>query len=134
MLDYEPTRQQAFDLAAKHLMTTRKQSKIEAVGCVYSGSGCALRPFAPNDPDELAEWDKTGSVCDFPSNMLPSYINDDIEFYDRLQAAHDRPVYVNDMNAEEVDELWFEQWKESMQRVAENFNLDASVLNKEPVK
>jgi len=44
------TRQEAFDKAARHLLSTGKKS-ADSISCTYSGSGCAIRPFIPDGED-----------------------------------------------------------------------------------
>lgn len=125
-------RQEAFDTAAKHLLTTRKPSgNANAYGgfaCTYSGSGCALRPFIPKDAD-IDLWDEIGSLSDFPKNEiegaeLPDFIKDDMDFFESLQLVHDNAAV--DTQGDPI--AWLEEWKSKMFGLAEEYDLNTEVL------
>jgi len=84
------TRQEAFDKAARHLLSTGKKS-ADSISCTYSGSGCAIRPFIP-DGEDPKKWDGHGSIMDiiiFNSKRVPNFIKADMDFFQDLQSTHD---------------------------------------------
>lgn len=117
------TRQEAFDLSAAHLLKTREPSGTRSprtgmFACTYSGSGCALAPFAT--PEERLKWDEEGAIDDLPRDWLPDFIAEDIYFYADLQAAHDNPATRG--------APWFPTWLENMREIAAIYNLDPAIL------
>lgn len=122
-----PTRQEAFNLAAKHLLTTRAPSFSGAYfSFVYSGTGCALRPFIPEGADPK-HWDNMGAIGAFPRQEIPNFISNDLKFYERLQVAHDSSA----IGAKGDPAKWLVFWKDKMRAVAEAYELDASILDEE---
>lgn len=127
------TRQEAFDLAAAHLLKTRKPSLAEPnasgfASCLYGGSGCALAPFLPVDPALVEEWDALGAIGDIPEDKLPDHIVEDLEFYNELQEAHDEPA-AGKMAVPPGE--WLSEWLRHMRAVARKYRLSPAVLEKE---
>ena len=119
--------QEIFDRAALHLLTTRQPSGRAANGtfaCFYGGSGCALRPFAPLDPQELAKWDEQGAIGDLPHDWLPEWMQDELELLSALQDAHDSAALQTLGEPKE----WFALWAEKMQLIAASARLDATLI------
>jgi hypothetical protein len=127
--DFTPTRQQAFDMSAKHLLSTGKPSVLETGynGCCYSGSGCAMRPFLGNDPEELAKLDKQGGLYSVNLTLLPEYVVQDIEFYSLIQNCHDHAAVSYAALPNDIDE-WAVGWKEAMFKLADRYNLNTEVF------
>ena len=122
------SRQEAFDRAALHLLQTQTPSVRQGTNgsiCVYAGSGCALRPFAPLDPDELRKWDVMGAIDNLPTDWLPDHIAEDLKFYTALQDAHDEGL-----NRGRIPEaaVWFANWRVRMRELAQRFRLDATII------
>lgn len=120
-------RQEAFNKAAQHLLSTGVPSGIAKghyFSCQYGGSGCALRPFIPKDAD-IEKWDSIGSIGEMPRELLPDFISADLNFYEDLQSAHDDTAQVT-LN---TDTEWLPSWKEEMRKLAKVYNLDASIID-----
>lgn len=126
------TRQEAFNATARHLLTTRSPSGY-MVGdhflCVYSGSGCALRPFIPDTPTAL-DWDCIGAIADMRAMndtpaTVPDFISEDWDFFESLQDAHDKPAMKVNGDAAK----WLPKWKDAMRAVAQKYRLDPSILD-----
>lgn len=115
--------QEMFDMAARHLLTTRIPS-ITWGGddgvCTYSNSGCAasvfLRPECRSIADGSGTWESLVSRGEAPPHRDT--------FVRLLQLAHDETA------CKTVDclDLWLPIWKERMRRIAEQHQLDASIL------
>ena len=119
------TKQQMFDMAAKHILTTKKKSVSEHGACLYSGSGCAasvfIKPEFRKTADDLDSLDGTGwshLVCE---NLVPDHLP---KFVVDLQVAHDcsdsGPNFLTD-------------YVQRMCVVAARYKLDSSILDKELV-
>jgi hypothetical protein len=123
------TRQEAFDAAAAHLLATGVPSHEpdNYNSCLYSGTGCALRPFAPTDPAELAAWDRGGAISDLPLDWLPDFIRGDIAFFDLLQAAHDQAAQSSSGSIQK----WRRLWLVRMHEIASRYSLSPAILEKE---
>lgn len=123
--------QEAFDTAALHVLSTGRPSIGES-GCVYSGIGCAMRPFIPQDEDSLRWMDQQGELQEILDDeewdkYLPQFVVDDLEFFIELQTAHD--AYAIEMNrGHKSVEFWLSQWKTAMQSIAARYSLDASLI------
>jgi hypothetical protein len=128
-----PTRQQAFDMAAKHLISTGKPSVDEGrfQGCIYSGSGCAMRPFLGNDLKRLKELDNQGGLDSVNKDLLPKYVVSDFEFYTAIQLCHDTPVICfknDDDDANALNQQWRVEWRQEMFKVANKYGLNTHVF------
>ena len=124
------TRQEAFDRAALHLLRTRKPSftvgESGFATCQYGGSGCALRPFLPDDPQALRYFDGLGAIADIPLEDLPDWMIEEIEFFSDLQQAHDDPL--NGRQNVPDPAKWFASWAAAMQKIATRYRLDDSLI------
>ena len=116
-------RQAAFDRAAAHLISTgRPSGDLKEDGyfdCLYSGSGCALRPFIPEDQDPRA-WDTQGGIMDIEADLLPLEIAADIEFFSDLQGAHDDSA----VDAKGDVKRWRTMWIDCMVNLAAHYGLN----------
>jgi len=121
-------RQQQFDRAARHLLRTGLPSINPYGRFSYAGTGCALAPWAPADPQLLAYWDLLGAVTDFPKDDLPAEIADDLEFFDAMQQAHDDAARSSSQVLATPQEFRI-RWPEEMRKVALRFRLSADVLD-----
>jgi hypothetical protein len=121
-------RQQQFDRAARHLLRTGLPSINPEGRCCYAGTGCALAPWAPSDPELLAYWDRIGAVTDFPEGDLPAEIADDLEFFGAMQQAHDDAARPSSQVLATPQEFR-ERWPQEMREVARRFRLSAAVLD-----
>lgn len=110
--------QQAFDIAAKHLLTQKRKSFTEGSECAYRGDNglmCAIGVLIPDDvydPD-MEDTSITSLFEEFP------YFSDNwslvrVDLLQRLQQIHDN---------------WEEnQWLEQLQRTSSKYNLNSDVL------
>lgn len=120
------TKQQAFDMAANHLLTTGVKSiqHIDTVSvyandmCSYAGSGCAASVFIK--PDKRALADNTGDWQSLEDkNRVPHAIGLNDFIYD-LQAAHD------DQSA---GAGFMDSWEREMRSIADAAGLSTAVLD-----
>ena len=109
------TKQQMFNMAAKHLLSTRAKSFYNG-SCTYSGLGCAASVFLKEETREKLDFE--GSWSDLVHAKFASKHNE--TFVNVLQVAHDGAAW--------LDDGFLEDWKERMKTVAQNYNLDASIL------
>lgn len=120
------TRQEAFDRAARHLLAQGKPSGkpcgYGAFKCLYSGSGCALRPFLTEEQAEKFDRDY-GEVERIPLKLLPDDIAEDVKFFSLLQDAHDKPAMRDSDPA-----AWLPAWRDRMLGLAKRFNLSSAVF------
>ena len=116
-------RQAAFDKAAAHLLSTGKPSgdlkEDGSFNCLYSGSGCALRPFIPEGQSPRA-WDAQGGIKDLEEDLVPPEIAEDIEFFADLQDAHDGPA----VDAKGDVKRWRPMWIDCMVNLAAQYGLN----------
>jgi hypothetical protein len=114
----ELSQQQMFDMAAAHLLQTGKRSYCQAIqNCSYAGSGCAAAVFLKEDAREDADDDGSWGNLVF-NNRVPKHNS---AFVAELQNAHDKSS----------DDDFLVTWKPKMLALAERFELDPSILNKD---
>lgn len=114
------SKQQMFDMAAKHILKTGKQSLkvIEyGSGCTYSGSGCAASVFIK--PEYHAQADDCGPWRILVKNGNASTHEKD--FIQELQYAHDRAL----------PDIFMFDWRGRMRVLAHDYQLNDEVLNGE---
>lgn len=116
----ELTQQQIFDMAAKHIGSTGKQSTNFSGSCVYGGSGCNAAPLLTATGKEVgdmgfSDWLKLADHGDVP--------NHEAEFIAALQEAHD--------NCYKPDG-WAFKWDydSNMRVLAHEFKLNTAELDK----
>lgn len=118
----ELTKQQMFDMSAKHVLANGRPSvNSTTLSCVYSGIGCAAAPFLR--PEERAKIDNGNDETDWLSlnrnDIVPSH---EVVFVYGLQCCHD--VNYKKPNAEFVS-----SFKAQMRNLASSENLDDSILD-----
>lgn len=116
-----PTRQEAFDYAARAVLRQGKPGGLRhATGfiCQYiSGENrCAIGWLLSREEAEIAQREGEGcGIAELAPHLLPDFIAQDWRFYAMLQKAHDsaarRPAFLNEFRAE-------------MSYFAEEFGLD----------
>lgn len=109
------TKQQAFDIAARHLLEQRKPSVCQGT-CSYKGIGCAASPFLKEEARESLK----GS---WPHITRETHL---MEFIHALQLAHDTPVHGD--HGIVSNGQWFDQWKANMLMIAKASDLDGSII------
>ena len=109
------TEQQCFNMAAAHILKTKKKS-VYNNRCVYYGSGCAASVFMKPEYHTLisSSWDSLAY-----SKKVP---NTNQRLISRLQNAHDMSSL----------DMFMPNWLERMRILAELFNLDPSILDTTP--
>ena len=119
------TKQQMFDMAAKHILTTKKKSVSEHGTCLYSGSGCAasvfIKPEFRKTADDFDYDSGTGWATLAGEGLAPDHLT---RFVVDLQVAHDGP---ND------GPNFLYEYVSRMSVIAEQNGLDSSILEKELV-
>lgn len=109
------TKQQLFDMAAAHVLKNGRPSMIGGQ-CSYRGIGCAAAPFLTDSARKVLLGSWTGLVGD---RRVPEH---EKGFIQKLQDCHD--AYAG---AEQFITLY----KRSMSSLAEELNLDPSILEKD---
>jgi hypothetical protein len=130
------TKQQIFDLSAKHILNTKLKSEgmLDMVSadttikqfsvCLYGGSGCGASVFLTDDAK--AKFDLISGNSDTAGGSWGQLVcNGDVPSHEEylitdLQIAHDRS---------KAGEHFVEDWKEKMVCVANNHKLDTSILD-----
>lgn len=117
------TKQQMFDMSAKHILSTKTKSFNEDGNCSYAGTGCAAAPFIREECRAAADVDPSGGAAtgwgflrsrgDVPEHNA--------EFVRELQYCHDETEH-------EVGSMFVDEWLDSMYRLAEHMGLDTTVL------
>ena len=121
------TKQQMFDISAKHILAAGKCSANDQGTCSYAGSGCAAAPFIREDQREIADgldisgWG-TGWKSLSDNGHVPKHEDD---FVVRLQLCHDDAITVSS----EEDFNFMELWEDSMRILAAEHGLSTAVLD-----
>ena len=122
------TKQQMFDISAKHILAAGKCSVNDQGTCSYAGSGCAAAPFIREDQREIADGLDTsgwGAGWQWLSNNghVPKREDD---FVVRLQLCHDDNA-ATVSNKEDFN--FMELWEDSMRILAAEHGLSTAVLD-----
>lgn len=105
------SKQEIFNMAAAHVLKNGKRSSYNGA-CSYQGIGCAAAPFLTDS----ARGKLVGSWSSlFELELIPGH---ECAFIQRIQECHD---YCDDLH-------FVAAFKAGMQGVAEDHNLDPSVL------
>ena len=115
------SRQELFNASARHLLRTGKKSCLPDDGsCCYQGSGCAAAPFLAPGNHAIADtavvlptWKVLAT-----NNLVPPH---EVEFVGALQRCHDTAAV----------EAFMPQWGYEMRQLADDWGLDASILDEE---
>lgn len=112
------TKQQMFDMAAKHIITTRQQSVDEDCQCCYSGSGCAASVFLKPECREKADnLSAPGWIRLADRGYVPVH---EKTFIGELQLCHDSATN---------GEAFFYNWIRRMHELAKSYGLGTAVLD-----
>lgn len=123
------SRQQLFDMSAAHILKTGVQSRLrsrrccapdDVTVCSYSGTGCAAAPFLKEEFREKA--DRAGSWSRLHRGGIGNVPLHETLFVSKLQICHDR--YECDSERD-----FMTHWHHAMKQLAEEYQLDASILN-----
>lgn len=117
------TKQEAFDISARHLMSTKKPAINDTGTCIYGGTGCGAAPFLKEECREKAR----GS---WSSVVNESHLQ---KFICALQAAHDNAAAQENQRANYdktkfKNEAWFQSWRQLMFMIANAADLDTHTL------
>lgn len=112
------TQQQLFDMAAAHVLKNGRPS-MDRGACSYMGIGCAAAPFLTEEARKKLAGSWRGLVGD---GAIPPH---ESIFIQRLQNCHDANA------CEECLPHFTTLYKHDMCSVAEEFNLDPSILEKD---
>ena len=117
------SQQEVFDVVATHLMTQKQQCVTESWSCRYrhtNGLKCAIGALIPDElyNFNLEERNVDSIISDDGFNFYP---DQDTVFLTKLQSVHD--TYTKPT-----------KWFTELDRLAQSFGLDASVLYKEAKK
>lgn len=118
------TKQQAFDMAASHLLTTGVKSmqdmdSEDANGlCSYAGSGCAASVFIK--PAKRTQADKVGNWFILQRNNLLPQAQELHDFIYALQDAHDSQC---------AGAGFMDSWEREMRTLATREGLSTAVLD-----
>ena len=131
------TKQQMFDISAKHILSTGKPSYVNnnngLQGCVYQGSGCAAAPFIREEERKKADEPKFYFDTKYPysgwgdlasNNLVPRHHQDLVADF---QVCHD--TYASKVVTDDDLAIWLSNWKVAMRRVAKIHELDPSILD-----
>ena len=109
------TRQEIFDIVARHLLTQGERSTAPKLGCAYrdgSGRKCAIGALIP---DDLYSRDLEGFRADSPCILKAANIDaSDGLFAVGLQDVHDKYLP--------------HEWREKLEGWASTYNLSPAVL------
>ena len=131
------TKQQMFDISAKHILSTGRPSYVNdsngVHGCVYRGSGCAAAPFIREEERKKADQPKAYYGTKYPysgwndlasNNLVPRHHQDLVTDF---QICHDTDA--SKVVTVEHQAIWLSNWKAAMLRVAKRHDLDPSILD-----
>jgi hypothetical protein len=127
------SKQQLFDMAAKHVLANGKPSvEVQSDGygvCCYSGIGCAAAPFiAP-------EW-RNYSRGGWSHVAYEANCDHEKFFIKELQKCHDGAAGASTRNHSTLQYTWIENpdfiedYKTAMRQVAADYKLNTEVLDK----
>lgn len=112
------TKQELFDMSARHILTTRQASRNADGACIYGGSGCGAAPFLREEVHADADKYTTSWGQLRYKEVVPEH---ECEFVSSLQRAHDQAACWTDS--------FVNRWKESMVRVAAAHKLSTDVID-----
>ena len=128
------TKQEMFDISARHILATGKPSVNEgSTLCVYAGSGCAAAPFIREEERKKADEPKVYFGTKYPysgwgdlasNNLVPRHHQDLVADF---QVCHD--TYASKVVTDDDLAIWLSNWKVAMRRVAKIHDLDPSILD-----
>jgi hypothetical protein len=114
----EMSKQQLFDMSARHILTTRQKSMISGgAKCIYSGLGCAAAPFLLPEVRKSAD-NRTGTTWRALADIHHVVPYHEVDFIAELQHCHDC-----------ADQDYFmTHWESSTRRLANKYGLSIEVL------
>jgi hypothetical protein len=122
------TKQQIFDISAKHVLANGKPSVVlsdagKYNGCVYTGIGCAAAPFILPEDREVARgsWYTVSNDADNKHEHL---------LIQEMQNCHDNASIAGERGEDCLSLNFIEEYKKRMLVVASANGLNTSVLNK----
>ena len=111
------TKQELFDLSARHILRTRQKSMTTGSICTYQGSGCAASPFLREEcraeADDAVGNPMWGNLAE--EGLVPDH---ELKFVSELQKCHDESSSLNFMP----------EWRNKMRRLADDYGLDEGVF------
>lgn len=127
----ELTKQQMFDMSAKHIGSTGVQSRDSDGNCVYGGNGCAAAPFLTEEGKAIGDErtikaqnsmaESGGGWWALTKEQLVSKHNSD--FICRLQDAHDTtPAFAD-------NDEFHKNYDSIMRNLAREHNLNTEALD-----
>lgn len=118
------TRQQLFDMSAKHIMAQGRPGMASTGNCSYS-QGCAASIFIK--PELIAEADSGGSWDDLEREEYVPETNSD--FVNQLQLAHDRAALTSLRDDSSDLSGFMADWSQRMHDLAKVYGLNTEALS-----
>ena len=117
------TKQQMFDISAKHILSTGKCSLNSAGTCSYAGSGCAAAPFIKPEYRKEADTYNTNDAGTSWGDLVKGGYAPEHEqkFVTELQLSHDS-------HASAYAPQFLDNYRYDMKYLGKEHGLDISVL------